>query len=176
MAQTGAGPDQRIHRDTDLLCDLVGGPEADAVNVLGQRVGIGLNLLDCALTVGFVDAHRPAGAHAVAVQKNHDLADDLLFRPRILYPLPAFRADAIQFLQPRRLGFDHVENLLAELMHQLLGVDRADALDHAAAQIFLDALLGCRRGAGEHLGPELKAELPVLYPAAFRRHPLPGAD
>src|SRR5881394_2863086 len=64
------------------------------------------------VSVGFVDAHRPASAHAVAVQKNHDLADDLLFRPRILDPLPALGANAVHILKAGRLRFDHVEDLL----------------------------------------------------------------
>jgi len=51
-----------------------------------------------------------------------------------------------------------------------------DALDHPAAQILLDALLGGWRGAGEHLRPELKAELPVLNPPALGREPFAGAD
>ena len=59
------------------------------------------------------------------------------------------------------------------LCHQLLGVDGADALDHAAAQVFLDALLGGRRGAVEHVGAELEAELPVLRPSGLRRSPIP---
>ena len=60
--------------------------------------------------------------------------------------------------------------------HELLGVNGADALDHAAAQIFLDALLSRGRGAVEHLGAELEAKLFVLDPAAFGGQPFPGAD
>ena len=51
--------------DADLLSNLVGGLEADAVDVLGQAVWVGLDLLNRALAVGLVDAHRPAGADAV---------------------------------------------------------------------------------------------------------------
>jgi len=50
------------------------------------------------------------------------------------------------------------------------------AIDHAAAEMFLDAFFRRRRGAGQHLGAELKAELLVLHPAALRRHPFTGAD
>ena len=89
---------------------------------------------------------------------------------------PALRPDAVHVLQPAGLLLDDVENLLAELLHQLLGVNGADALDHAAAQVFLDALPGGGRGAVEHLGPELQAKLPVLDPASFGGHPFPGAD
>jgi len=105
------------------------------------------------------------------VQEHHDLADGFLLRPRVLDQPAAFGADAVQFLQTGRLGFDDFKNLLAEFVHELLGIDGADAFDHAAAQIFLDAFLGGGRGAVQHLGPELEAELPILHPAAFSRHP-----
>ena len=176
MVQTGAGTDDRVVRDADLLRDLVGGLEADAVDVLGQAVWVGLDLLDRALAVGLVDAHRPAGADAVAVEEHHDLADDLLLGPGFLDALAALGADAVHVLQPGGLLLDDVENLLAELLHQLLGVYGADALDHAAAQVLLDALPGGGRGAVEHVGAELEAKLPVLDPAALGGHPLPGAD
>ena len=51
-----------------------------------------------------------------------------------------------------------------------------DALDHAAAQILLDAFLGGRRGAGEHLRLELEAELPVLNPPALGCELFAGTD
>ena len=55
-------------------------------------------------------------------------------------------------------------------------VNGADALHHAAAEVFLDALSDGGRGAGEHLRPELLAELPVLDPAALGIDPFAGAD
>jgi len=55
-------------------------------------------------------------------------------------------------------------------------VNGADALHHAAAEVFLDALPGGGRGAGEHLRLELEAELPVLHPAALGGHPFARAD
>src|ERR1017187_3094341 len=171
MTQPGAGPDQRIHRDANLLRDLIGGLKTDAVDVLGKGVGVAAHFLDGVFAVGLVNAHRPAGADPVGMEEYHDVSDDLLLGPRLLDPLPAPGADALDFLQSRGLRLNHVENLFTKLLHQLLGIDRADALDHAAAQIFLDAFLGRGRGAVQHLGPELEAELPILHPAAFRRHP-----
>src|SRR5580704_4615309 len=53
---------------------------------------------------------------------------------------------------------------------------RADALDHAAAKVFLDAFLGRWWRAGEHLGSELLPVFPVLNPTALGREPFPGAD
>src|SRR5688500_1804227 len=75
MAQARTGTNQGIEGDADLLGNLVGGLEADAVDVLGQSVRIGLDLVDCALPVGFVDAHSPARADAVAMEEHHYLTD-----------------------------------------------------------------------------------------------------
>ena len=49
VAQARAGPEERIVRDAHLLGDLVGRLETDAMNVLGQRIRIGLNLFNCIL-------------------------------------------------------------------------------------------------------------------------------
>src|SRR5437879_9972292 len=62
--------------------------------------------------------------------------------------------------------------VLAPVLSQFTEAGLADI----AERIFLDALPGRRGGAAQHLGPELEAELPVLYPAALRGHPLTGAD
>jgi hypothetical protein len=68
-------PIERVSRNSNLLRDLVGGREADPVDVLRQHVRIAPHLLDCLLAVGLEDSHCPARAHAVAVQEQHDLAD-----------------------------------------------------------------------------------------------------
>ena len=52
----------------------------------------------------------------------------------------AFRPNAIDFPQARRLGLDQVKYVLAEHLDHPLGVDRPDAPDHAGAQVFLDAI------------------------------------
>ena len=51
-----------------------------------------------------------------------------------------------------------------------------DTLDHAAAEILLDALLRGRRDAVEHVGAELEAKFSVLDPAALSSDPFTGAD
>ena len=52
-------------------------------------------------------------------------------------PSPSNRADARHLAKPIGLGLDGVEDLLAEGLDHLLGIDRADAPDHAGAVIFL---------------------------------------
>src|SRR5579883_2565979 len=59
-------------------------------------------------------------------------------------------ADPTHLAQALRRAFDDVEHRLAEPAHQLLGIDRADAADHAGAEIALDPLgRGRRRGLQE---------------------------
>ena len=69
---------------------------------------------------------------------------------------------------PQALGalLDRVEHGLGERLDQLLGVDRADALDHAGAEIALDALERGRRGGLEEGGLELEPVGPVVDPGA----------
>src|SRR2546428_1537839 len=92
-------PIERVSRNPDSLGDLVGGREADPVDVFREHIGIALHLFDCLLAVGLEDAHRPAGAHAVAVQEEHDFANLFCLLPRIIDPLPALGADAVDRLQ-----------------------------------------------------------------------------
>ena len=135
-----ARPDDGIPGDANFLRDLIRGLEPDAADVLGERVGIGAHGLNGLLPVRFEDADRAAGADTVGVQEDHDLPNRPLLLPCLLDAPPAFGTDAADFLQLRRGFFNHRQDLLAEFLDHLLRVHRADALDHSAAQIFLDAL------------------------------------
>jgi hypothetical protein len=86
---------------------------------------------------------RTARADPVAVQKYHDLADDLLLGPGGRDASCPHRSDTIHLPQTVRLGLDDVEHLLSESSQQLLGVDRPDAPDHARGKILLDTFEGC---------------------------------
>ena len=176
VGDAGAHPDHRRLLDAELHRDCVGGLEADAADVAGQPIGVLGHDLDGVGAVGLEDAHRPRGADAVAVQEDHDLPDDLLLGPGAGDALGAHRADAGHLAQTIGLGLDDVEHLLAERLDHLLGVDRADAADHAGAEIFLDALdrRRCRRAHEARL--ELLAMGAVVDPFARRGDPLAGGD
>jgi hypothetical protein len=94
IGDTGAHADQCGLLDAELCRDLICGAEADAADVAGQSVRILRNELDRVGAVGFVDAHRTRGADLVAVQEQHDLADDLLLGPAGDNPLRSLRAYA----------------------------------------------------------------------------------
>src|SRR6516165_3554331 len=125
--------------------DLVGCAEADAADVAGQAVRVFRDQPDRVGAIGLVDARRPRGADTIAVQEQHDLADDLLRGPAGDDPLRTLKPDASYLTQPSGLLPDDVEHGLAKGTHELLRVDRPDAADHAGAEIFLDALDRCRR-------------------------------
>jgi hypothetical protein len=133
-----------VLRNPDLLRDLVGGSEADPVNVFRQCVRIAAHFFDCLFPVGLEDAHRPAGAHAMAVQEQHDLADLLRLLPCLRDPLPALGADPAYRLQFGWAAFDDGKNVGPEVPHEFLGEDGADPFNKSAAEIPLDSLGGGR--------------------------------
>ena len=112
----------------------------------------------------------------MAVQKDHDLADDLLLRPGCGNALGADRADAIDLTQPIRLGFDDVEHLLPECLDHLPGVARANTADHAGGEILLDALDGTGRRGAHEPRLELLAMGAVVDPITRGRDPFSGGD
>ena len=61
--------------------DRIGGLEADPTDVAGKPIRIFGHDLDDIGAIGLVDPNSACGADPVAVQKHHDLANDLLFRP-----------------------------------------------------------------------------------------------
>ena len=73
------------------------------------------------------------------VQEDHDLANDLLRFPGLhhaavrLGPMPSRSCQALRGL------LNDVKHLLAKGLHQFSGKVRANAFDHARAQILLDA-------------------------------------
>ena len=114
IGDAGAHPDHRGLLDAELHGDRVGGLEADAADVARQPIGVLRHDLHGVGAVGLEDAHRPRRADAMAVQEDHDLADDLLLGPGVGDALGAHRADAGHLAQALGLGLDDVEHLLAE--------------------------------------------------------------
>src|SRR5579862_6981412 len=159
-----------------FLSDLVGRPKSDAADILRQNVWIGAEGLDGLFSICLVNPHCPAGAHAIGMEKDHDLANNLLFGPRGFDAPPAFRTDAPDFLQPSGTVFDDLKNLLSELLDEFACVSRSNPLDHAAGQVLFDALPGGRSSAPQQVSPKLKSKLPVLDPPPFGRKPFAGID
>ena len=116
------------------------------------------------------------GADAVAVQEDHDLAHDLLFGPGVGDALGAHRTNAGHLTKPIGLGLDDVEHLLAERLDHLLGVDWADAADHAGAEVLLDTVDRGRGGRAHEARLELLAMGVIVDPVARGGDPFAGGD
>ena len=140
--------------------------ETDAPDVTGQSVGVLADQGDGIRAIGFVNANGSHGADAVRLEEHHDLSNGLLIGPARGDARDALRADTPQFLQSVGFVLDDVEDVLAEFPHQLPGEMRPDALDHAAAQVFLDTV---DRTGWHHLQKarlELDAVITMVVPAA----------
>ena len=172
----GAHADHRRLLDAEPHRDRVRGLEADAADIAGETVGVLGHDLHGIGAVGLEDADRACGAHAMAMQEDHDLPHDLLLGPGADDALGAHGADAGHLAQAIGLRLDHVEHLLAERLDHLLGVDRADAADHPGTEIFLDALDRRRRRGAHEARLELLAMGSVVDPFARRCDPLAGGD
>ena len=78
VGDAGAHPDHRRLVDPEPHRDRIGGLEADAADVAREPIRVLRHDLDGIGPVSLEDAHRARRAHAMAVQKDHDLAHDLL--------------------------------------------------------------------------------------------------
>ena len=176
VGDAGAHPNRRRLVDAEPHRDRIGGLEADAADIAREPIRVLRHDLQRIGTVGLEDAHRTRRAHAMAVQKDHDLAHDLLLGPGARDALGAHRPDAGHLAQALRFGLDDVEHPLAECLDQLPGVDRADAADHAGGEILLDAIGRGRSRAAQKAGFELLAVGAVVDPFARGGDPLAGGD
>ena len=147
VGDAGTHADQRRLLDAELARDLIRCTEADAADVAGQAIGVLRDELDGIAAVGFVDAHGARGADAVAVQEQHDLANDLLLGPASDDALRPLQANSSDLAQAARLLLNDVKNGFSEGAHQFLCVDRPDATDHPGAEILFDPF-DRRRGRG----------------------------
>ena len=161
-----ANPDRCGFLDTELHGDGVGGLEADATDIARQSIRILGHDLDGVGTVGLEDPNRPRGADTVAMQEHHDFPDRFLFCPGGKNAGRANRSDSIDFAQPVRRCLDDVEHLFAEGAHQLLGVNRANAADHARREILLDAFGRVGERDAQETRLELLAVGPIVDPLA----------
>src|SRR5262245_46146471 len=147
VEQGGAGTCRRRRVDAESAGQLVGRLEADAPDVRGKTVRVLADDAHSLVAVGLVDADGPLRAEAVRLEEEHDVADGLLLAPALADLGDPLRADSLHFLEERRAFVDDLKRPLAEDLDDLAGVARADALDEAGGEVFLDAGDGRRRRA-----------------------------
>ena len=174
VTEAGAQAKRRIRGNAEALGQLIGGLEPDAADVAREPVRILADHLDRAFAVSLEDACGAQRAEPVRMQEQHDVAHRPLLAPGGRDPPGEAAPDARHLAQALRLALDHLEHLIAERADQLLGHGAADALDHARAEIRLDALERVRRHRDQGAGAELQAVARAGLPRAGRTHDLAG--
>ena len=162
--------------DAEVGGDLVGGFEADAVDVFGELVGVVVEDVDGAGAVVFVDADGAGGGDFVVVEEEHDFADALLLFPGGFDFFAALAADAVDFFEPLGGGVDDVEGAGAEFGDDFFGVDGTDAFDEAGAEVAGDGVGGIWCGGFDGFGFELAAVVRVVGPGAGGLDGFAGGD
>ena len=176
IGNAGANPDRRGLLDAKLHRNGVGGLEPDAADIASQPIRVLGHDLDGVGTVGLEDPHRPRRADPVAVQEHHDFPHGLLLGPCGKNAGSANRSNAVDLAQPVRCCLDDVEDLLAEGAHQLLGVNRADAPDHAGREVLFDTVGRIWEGGAQEPRFELLAMGAVVDPFTRGGDPLAGRN
>src|ERR1700737_4565188 len=150
--------------DTDLLGDGIGRQEPDATNVPGQPVWIFRDDSDGVLAIGLENPHGAGRRNAIAMQKNHDLANNLLIGPARGDLSGANFPDPIDLSQPRGRLLNDIEHGGTEGLDQPPGVYRTNTLDHPGAEVALDAGQRVRRRNPDEDRLELSAVLAIRDP------------
>ena len=139
VEDSASAPPLVILTVTHLSGDGVGGLEADAPDVVGKAIGIGLHLVDALLAVGLVNLCGVGGTDSIALEKDHHVLDVELLHPRVVDLLDALGSDAVHLAKPLAVMLDDVEGIHAELGYDELGVLWTDTLDESAAEVFLQS-------------------------------------
>src|SRR5437763_16445189 len=114
IGNAGPDPDQRRLLDAELGRNLIGGDKADPPDIASQAVRVLGDQLNGIGSVGLVDPYGSRGSDAVAMEEQHDLADDLLLGPARDDLSRTLGADAGHFAQSPGLLLNNFEYLLAE--------------------------------------------------------------
>src|SRR3954469_17150366 len=174
--------DARAHADHCRLFDAkpdgdrISRLETDAADVACQPVRVLSHDLHGVYAIGLVDPNGSCCPNTVAMQEDHDLADNLLLRPSAHDPLGTHGPNSLDLTKPIGVSLDNVEHLSAEGFDHLLGVDGPDAADHPGGKIFLDALDRTRCRGAHETRLELLAMGAVVDPFAGGRQPLSSGD
>ena len=150
--------------------------EADAVNILGELVGIVGDRGDRVFAVLLENLDGVSGGNVVSLQEQHHFFDRLLCRPSGFDLAHALLGDAGNFAQPLNIPFDHIEGFETEMGHDALGGDGTDPFNQAAAQIFLNAGQGGRLALPVVFDLELQPVFGMLSPASVQAEGLSRLD
>ena len=125
--------------DAQFATDPVAGDEPKPSDVLGQSIGVALDRSPGLLAELAVDPPSLIrGEAGDSLQVDHQVVDALVLGPALANGLRPHGPDARHLLEARPALLQLVESILAEMSHESLGVERAEALDAGPGQVPLD--------------------------------------
>ena len=154
----------RVRRDPEFLGDPVRRPEADAVDVGGQAVGVFAKDMGGRRSVGAENFLGQIEGHIVFLEEEYHLLDLALAFPAFHHSGEFLLAQPGNRQKASRFVFDDVEGISAEARDNPLGQSGPDIFQGAGGEEFLDPLdRGRNDGLGED-GMELSSEAGVFLP------------
>ena len=162
--------------ESHFFGDRVRRPETDPPDIVGESVGILLYDGNALTAIGLEDLRRMAGAHIVALQKEHDIFDLLLFRPALFDLVDTGLSDPGHMKKSVGIILDHFQGIPAEGLHDPAGIFGSDPSDHSAAEVFFNPVDRSGKRLLKALNRKLAAVLCVDPPAAGQLQDTPDMD
>ncbi len=165
--QTASKSHIRFFAKSQFLCNLVGGPESNAPDIICQLIRILFHNRNTVISVLLINLCRKRRAYLVLLKKQHDILDFLLPLPGLGYHLHPFSSNAFHLNQKFHIVLDYSESVYSELLHDSLCKLRPHTLNQAGTQILLHTINRCRQGFFPVLCHELPSIFSIDLPVSF---------
>ena len=165
---------RRVFLYAEFLCNRVRRYESNAVNIIGEAIGVFGDDGNCIIFIGFVNLGGVRRADIVRLQKEHHIFNLALGRPSLLNHLHALLADTGDTRQFFRCLFNHIHRIHAELVDNPRRHFRADTLNEPRTEVFSQPDDVSRQNSLVTLNLELSAVSVTVYPSALQKQAFPG--
>ena len=126
---SASAPDIVALTEAKLFSDAIGCLKTNSPNVICQPEWVLFNLVNALVAVGFVYFGSERGADAIALEKEHDVFDFLLFLPAFFYLVYTFFPYSVDFKQPVWSIFNHRDRIGAKFGDNSFGKLRPNTFD-----------------------------------------------
>ena len=169
VQEAAAHADEGVLRKPQLRGYGVSCFEANAPYVVCKLVRILLHNINAVRAVLLINLCGMSGAYVMPLQKEHDVFDFFLIRPRFLDSLYAHLADTQYANQVIWVFFDYVQCLSTKLLHDAFSKLWTNPFDQPGAEILLNAIHSRRQRFLKRLNGELPTILGVQFPCSRQR-------